>query len=95
MRRSFRRELRDVRAVIDAARSNEEREAVYGRMARLIGRIRPTAPDFADLVDVRNHVRVSAERFRADTGEHLDVQYDILKDTRGRSWTKAKAAPPA
>ncbi|MDU0328378.1 SbcC/MukB-like Walker B domain-containing protein [Microbacterium sp. KSW2-21] len=182
VRKRFRRELRDVRAAIDAASSDEEREAVYGRMARLINRIRPTAPDFADLVDVRNHVRVSAERFRADTGEHValydhigeksggesqeliafivgaalryqlgdagserpryapvfldealikadahftkraigawrglgfqlvigapndkysaiephvDVEYDILKDTRGRSWAKAKVALPA
>lgn len=182
VRRRFRRELRDVRAAIDAASTDEEREAVYGRMARLIGRIRPTAPDFADLVDVRNHVRVSAERFRAATGEHValydhigeksggesqeliafivgaalryqlgdagaerpryapvfldealikadahftkraigawrglgfqlvigapndkysaiephvDVEYDILKDTRGRSWAKAKVALPA
>ncbi len=182
VRKRFRRELRDVRAAIDAAASDEEREAVYGRMARVINRIRPTAPDFADLVDVRNHVRVSAERFRADTGEHValydhigeksggesqeliafivgaalryqlgdagaerpryapvfldealikadahftkraigawrglgfqlvigapndkysaiephvDVEYDILKDTRGRSWAKAKVALPA
>jgi uncharacterized protein YPO0396 len=182
VRKRFRRELRDVRAAIDAASTDEEREGVYGRMARLINRIRPTAPDFADLVDVRNHVRVSAERFRADTGEHValydhigeksggesqeliafivgaalryqlgdagserpryapvfldealikadahftkraigawrglgfqlvigapndkysaiephvDVEYDILKDTRGRSWAKAKVALPA
>ncbi len=181
VRKRFRRELRDVRAAIDAASTDEEREGVYGRMARLINRIRPTAPDFADLVDVRNHVRVSAERFRADTGEHValydhigeksggesqeliafivgaalryqlgdagserpryapvfldealikadahftkraigawrglgfqlvigapndkysaiephvDVEYDILKDTRGRSWAKAKVALP-
>ena len=82
VRRRFRRELRDVRAAIDAASSDEEREAVYGRMARLIGRIRPTAPDFADLVDVRNHVRVSAERFRADTGEHVAL-YDHIGEKSG------------
>lgn len=82
VRRRFRRELRDVRAAIDAAGSDEEREAVYGRMARLIGRIRPTAPDFADLVDVRNHVRVSAERFRADTGEHVAL-YDHIGEKSG------------
>ncbi|MCJ1708027.1 ATP-binding protein [Microbacterium sp. VKM Ac-2923] len=82
VRRRFRRELRDVRAAIDAASSEAEREAVYGRMARLIGRIRPTAPDFADLVDVRNHVRVSAERFRADTGEHVAL-YDHIGEKSG------------
>ncbi|MDT0115478.1 hypothetical protein Q9R20_00645 [Microbacterium sp. PRF11] len=26
---------------------------------------------------------------------HVDVEYDILKDTRGRSWAKAKVALPA
>ncbi|SDO59746.1 Uncharacterized protein YPO0396 [Microbacterium sp. ru370.1] len=82
VRRRFRRELRDVRSAIDAASSDEEREAVYGRMARLIGRIRPTAPDFADLVDVRNHVRVSAERFRAATGEHVAL-YDHIGEKSG------------
>jgi uncharacterized protein YPO0396 len=82
VRRRFRRELRDVRAAIDAAGSDEEREAVYGRMARLIGRIRPTAPDFADLVDVRNHVRVSAERFRAETGDHVAL-YDHIGEKSG------------
>lgn len=82
VRRRFRRELRDVRAAIDAASSDEEREAVYGRMARLIGRIRSTAPDFADLVDVRNHVRVSAERFRAHTGEHVAL-YDHIGEKSG------------
>lgn len=182
VRRRFRRELRDVRGLIDTAGSDDEREAVYHRMARIINRIRPTAPDYADLIDVRNHVRVSAERFRADTGEHValydhigeksggesqeliafivgaalryqlgdagaerpryapvfldealikadahftkraigawrglgfqlvigapndkysaiephvDVEYDILKDTRGRSWAKAKVGLPA
>ncbi|KQT74554.1 ATP-binding protein [Microbacterium sp. Leaf436] len=82
VRRRFRRELRDVRAAIDAASSDEEREAVYTRMARLINRIRSTAPDFADLVDVRNHVRVSAERFRADTGEHVAL-YDHIGEKSG------------
>lgn len=182
VRRRFRRELRDVRALIDAAGSDDEREAVYHRMARIINRLRPSAPDYADLIDVRNHVRVSAERFRATTGEHValydhigeksggesqeliafivgaalryqlgdagaerpryapvfldealikadahftkraigawrglgfqlvigapndkysaiephvDVEYDILKDTRGRSWAKAKVGLPA
>jgi len=82
VRRRFRRELRDVRALIDAAGSDGEREAVYARMARLIDRIRPTAPDFADLIDVRNHVRVSAERFRADTGEHVAL-YDHIGEKSG------------
>ncbi|GAA1613693.1 SbcC/MukB-like Walker B domain-containing protein [Leucobacter chromiireducens] len=181
-RRRFRAELREVRALIDAAGTDAERAHVYERMARLIGRMRRTAPDFSDLIDVRNHVRVSAEKVHAETrahaalydhigeksgGEsqeliafivgaalryqlgdadaerpryapvfldealikadahftkraigawrglgfqliigapndkysaiepHVDVEYDILKDTQGRSWAKPKVALPA
>lgn len=182
VRSRFRKELRDVRTAIGAAGSDEQREQIYHRMAKLIQRIRRDAPDFADLIDVRNHVRVSAERVRATTKEHValydhigeksggesqeliafivgaalryqlgdagaerpryapvfldealikadahftkraigawqglgfqlvigapidkysaiephvDVEYDILKDTQGRSWAKAKVALPA
>ncbi|WP_420099795.1 ATP-binding protein [Corynebacterium sp.] len=182
VRRRFRKDLRDVRSLIEDAAGDAEREQAYERMARLINRIRRTAPDFADLVDVRNHVRVSAEKIDAETKEHaalydhigeksggesqeliafivgaalryqlgdadaerpryapvfldealikadahftkraigawrglgfqlvigapndkysaiephVDVEYDILKDTRGRSWAKPKVALPA
>ncbi|WP_368496607.1 ATP-binding protein [Herbiconiux sp. A18JL235] len=81
-RRRFRRELREVRALLDAASSDDEREQVYTRMAKLISRMRRTAPDFADLVDVRNHVRVSAERIRADTGQHVAL-YDHIGEKSG------------
>ena len=61
-RRRFRKELREVRGLIDTAGTDADRESVYRRMSRLIARMRRTAPDFAELIDVRNHVRVSAER---------------------------------
>ncbi|MBF4462589.1 MULTISPECIES: ATP-binding protein [unclassified Rathayibacter] len=82
VRRRFRRELREVRAQIEAASTEEEREQVYRRMARLIGRMRRTAPDFGDLVDVRNHVRVSAERVDAATRQHVAL-YDHIGEKSG------------
>ena len=180
-RRRFRRELREVREIIDAASGDEERSRAYDRMAEVIGRIRRTAPEYVELVDVRHHVRISAEKIHAETkanaalydhigeksgGEsqeliafivgaalryqlgdagaerpryapvfldealikadahftrraigawrglgfqlvigapndkysaiepHVDVEYDILKDTRGRSWAKPKVGLP-
>ncbi|MHA7987707.1 ATP-binding protein [Rathayibacter sp. CAU 1779] len=81
-RKRFRRELRDVRGLIDAATTDDEREQVYRRMARLIGRMRRSAPDFADLVDVRNHVRVSAERVDAATKSHVAL-YDHIGEKSG------------
>lgn len=81
-RRRFRRELREVRALIESASSDEEREQVYRRMARLIGHVRRTSADFGDLVDVRNHVRVSAERVDATTKEHVAL-YDHIGEKSG------------
>ena len=81
-RRRFRRELREVRGLIDAASSDAERAQSYERMARLIGRIRRSAPDFAELIDVRNHVRISAEKIHADTGEHAAL-YDHIGEKSG------------
>ncbi len=81
-RRRFRAELREVRALIDAAGTDAERAHVYERMARLIARIRRTAPDFADLIDVRNHVRVSAEKVHAVTREHAAL-YDHIGEKSG------------
>ena len=51
-------------------------------MSRLIGRIRRSAPDFAELIDVRNHVRVSAERIHAVTGQHVSL-YDHIGEKSG------------
>ncbi|WP_313355987.1 SbcC/MukB-like Walker B domain-containing protein [Microbacterium sp.] len=81
-RRRFRRELREVRGLIEAASTDDEREHAYKRMSRLIGRMRRTAPDFAELIDVRNHVRVSAERVLAETGEHVAL-YDHIGEKSG------------
>ena len=82
MRARFRSELRAVRGQIEGAATDTEREQVYGRMARLIARMRRTAPDFADLIDVRNHVRVSAERVDAQTRQHVAL-YDHIGEKSG------------
>ncbi|MHA3684467.1 ATP-binding protein [Leucobacter sp. HY1908] len=81
-RRRFRRELRDVRALITDAENEGERERAYGRMERLIGRIRRSSPDFGELIDVRNHVRVSAEKVHAVTGAHAAL-YDHIGEKSG------------
>lgn len=81
-RRRFRRELREVRALIEAASTDDEREQVYRRMSRLIGRMRRSAPDFGDVIDVRNHVRVSAERVDAATKQHVAL-YDHIGEKSG------------
>ncbi|POM26383.1 Chromosome partition protein Smc [Actinomadura rubteroloni] len=80
-RARFRKELRDVRTVIDKAATDADRERAYHRMAKVIDRIRRTAPDFADLVDVRNHVRISAEKRDLD-GRHVAV-YDHIGEKSG------------
>ncbi|WP_332835689.1 ATP-binding protein [Microbacterium suaedae] len=81
-RRRFRRDLRDVRQMIDQATGDADRERVYGRMAKLIARMRRTAPEFADLIDVRGHVRVSAERVDAASRQHLAL-YDHIGEKSG------------
>jgi uncharacterized protein YPO0396 len=80
-RARFRKGLRDVRAVIDKAATEDDRERAYHRMVKVIDRIRRTAPDFADLVDVRNHVRISAEKIDLD-GRHVAV-YDHIGEKSG------------
>lgn len=82
VRRRFRKDLRDVRRLIEDATGDGEREQAYERMARVINRIRRDAPDFADLVDVRNHVRVSAEKIHAETKEHAAL-YDHIGEKSG------------
>ncbi|WP_426324926.1 ATP-binding protein [Microbacterium sp. E-13] len=81
-RRRFRRELREVRAHIETASTDDEREQVYRRMAKLIAHLRRSSPDFGDLIDVRNHVRVSAERVHATTKEHVAL-YDHIGEKSG------------
>ncbi|HTK64097.1 MAG TPA: SbcC/MukB-like Walker B domain-containing protein [Pseudonocardia sp.] len=80
-RARFRKELRDVRTFIDRATTDDDRERAYHRMAKVIHHIRRTAPDFADLVDVRNHVRISAEK-RDLAGNHIAV-YDHIGEKSG------------
>jgi uncharacterized protein YPO0396 len=81
VRARFRKELREVRGFIDKAGTDADRERAYHRMAKVIDRIRRTAPDFADLVDVRNHVRISAEK-RDLAGSHVAV-YDHIGEKSG------------
>ncbi|MEO3813410.1 SbcC/MukB-like Walker B domain-containing protein [Sphaerisporangium sp. B11E5] len=81
VRARFRKELREVRAFIDQAATDDDRESAYHRMAKVIDRIRRNAPDFADLVDVRNHVRISAEK-RDLEGGHVAV-YDHIGEKSG------------
>jgi uncharacterized protein YPO0396 len=81
VRARFRKELREVRTFIDRAATDDDRERAYHRMAKVIDRIRRTAPDFADLVDVRNHVRISAEK-RDLEGRHVAV-YDHIGEKSG------------
>lgn len=77
----FRKELRDLREVLATDATDAERERRYVRMAKVIDRIRRTAPDFADLVDVRRHVRLSAEKVDLD-GRHVAL-YDHIGEKSG------------
>ncbi|GIG39513.1 ATP-binding protein [Cellulomonas phragmiteti] len=77
----FRKELRDLREVLSTEATDAERERRYHRMAKVIDRIRRTSPDFADLVDVRRHVRLSAEKVDLD-GEHVAL-YDHIGEKSG------------
>ncbi|MBU5423189.1 hypothetical protein KQI48_10985 [Cellulomonas hominis] len=77
----FRKELRDLREVLATDATDAERERRYLRMAKVIDRIRRTAPDFADLVDVRRHVRLSAEKIDLD-GHHVAL-YDHIGEKSG------------
>lgn len=81
-RRNFRRDLREVRSLIETAAEDTQREEAYQRMSRLISRIRRNAPDFTDLIDVRQHVRISAEKIHAATGEHVAL-YDHIGEKSG------------
>lgn len=77
----FRKELRDLREVLSTEATDVERERRYHRMAKVIDRIRRTSPDFADLVDVRRHVRLSAEKVDLE-GEHVAL-YDHIGEKSG------------
>jgi len=77
----FRKELRDLREVLSTEATDAEREKRYYRMAKVIDRIRRTSPDFADLVDVRRHVRLSAEK--VDLDERHVALYDHIGEKSG------------
>ncbi|MCC2319889.1 ATP-binding protein [Cellulomonas xiejunii] len=77
----FRKELRELREVLSTEATDAERERRYHRMAKVIDRIRRTAPDYADLVDVRRHVRLSAEKVDLD-GNHVAL-YDHIGEKSG------------
>ncbi|MEL0627091.1 SbcC/MukB-like Walker B domain-containing protein [Salinibacterium amurskyense] len=85
VRKRFRRELRDVREQIEDAVTDEQRVRVYERMTRLINKIRRSSPEFAELIDVRNHVRVSAERIHATTKQHVALFDHIGEKSGGES----------
>ncbi|MDR0483507.1 MAG: hypothetical protein LBH13_10225 [Cellulomonadaceae bacterium] len=80
----FRNELRAVREMLASGTdvSNDERERRYLRMARLMERIRPGSPERVDLIDVRRHVRLSAEKITADDGTHVAL-YDHIGEKSG------------
>ncbi|MFS0699255.1 ATP-binding protein [Cellulomonas sp. 179-A 4D5 NHS] len=77
----FRKELRDLREVLQTEATDAERERRYVRMAKVIDRVRRTSPDFADLVDVRRHVRLSAEKVDLE-GRHVAL-YDHIGEKSG------------
>ncbi len=77
----FRKELRDLRELLSTEATDAERERRYVRMAKVIDRIRRSAPDFADLVDVRRHVRLSAEKVDLE-GRHVAL-YDHIGEKSG------------
>ncbi|MBO3665002.1 ATP-binding protein [Microbacterium stercoris] len=78
---SFQRELKELRELLSHRATEADRETRYGRMARLIDRIRREAPDFVELVDVRRHVRLSAEKIDLE-GRHVAL-YDHIGEKSG------------
>ncbi|WP_282948906.1 ATP-binding protein [Cellulomonas endometrii] len=77
----FRTELKDLRELLATEATDAERERRYHRMAKVIDRIRRSAPEFADLVDVRRHVRLSAEKVDLE-GNHVAL-YDHIGEKSG------------
>ncbi|MCL2090877.1 MAG: AAA family ATPase [Micrococcales bacterium] len=77
----FRAELRTLREVLATDAGDDERERRYLRTRKIVDRIRRTAPEFADLVDVRRHVRLSAEKTDRD-GNHVAL-YDHIGEKSG------------
>ncbi|WP_155990731.1 ATP-binding protein [Paraoerskovia marina] len=80
---SFRRALRDL-AADPGEQTAAQRTRRFDRMARLIDRIRPDSPERRRLVDVRDHVRISAECVDLD-GTHVSVYDHIAGKSGGES----------
>lgn len=81
---TFRRDLRALAKDATADGTTVERERRYARMARLLARIRPESPERRRLVDVREHVRISAECVDLD-GNHVSVYDHIAGKSGGES----------
>ena len=77
----FRKELRTLCEILSTEATDDERERRYLRTRKIVDRIRRTAPEFADLVDVRRHVRLSAEKTDLD-GHHVAL-YDHIGEKSG------------
>lgn len=80
---SFRRALRDL-AAEPGEQTAAQRTRRFERMARLVDRIRPDSPERRRLVDVRDHVRISAECVDLD-GNHVSVYDHIAGKSGGES----------
>ncbi|MEN5072580.1 SbcC/MukB-like Walker B domain-containing protein [Isoptericola cucumis] len=81
---SFRRQLRELATVPSGDVPLAEHERRYARMSRLVDRIRPDSPEHRRLVDVRDHVRISAECVDLD-GNHVSVYDHIAGKSGGES----------
>ncbi|GAA4848407.1 ATP-binding protein [Luteimicrobium xylanilyticum] len=81
---SFRRLLRELATAPAGDVPIAEHERRYARMARLIDRIRPDSPERRRLVDVRDHVRISAECVDL-AGNHVSVYDHIAGKSGGES----------
>lgn len=81
---SFRRQLRELATAPVGDVPLAEHERRYARMTKLIDRIRPDSPERRRLVDVRDHVRISAECVDLD-GNHVSVYDHIAGKSGGES----------
>jgi len=81
---AFRRRLRELATAPAGDVPLAEHERRYERMRRLIDRIRPDSPERRRLVDVRDHVRVSAECVDLE-GNHVSVYDHIAGKSGGES----------
>ncbi|MGW8565548.1 ATP-binding protein [Isoptericola sp. NPDC055881] len=81
---SFRRLLRELATAPAGDVPLADHERRYARMTRLVDRIRPDSPERRRLVDVRDHVRISAECVDLQ-GNHVSVYDHIAGKSGGES----------